>query len=174
MRWMACVLAIGLSGCAVSSAPGGPTPAPSMSHMVSVDESLAAEVPYIRQAAQNWETAIPGLHLDVVLQPCSQSDSEICMSGGSGDAGSLYADDLGYTRAESWGSSILIFLDTLEQRYGGGPLLWQLELTTTIGHELGHALGCVHIGPGNLMSPASNEAMHAPTPADADDFWAHF
>jgi hypothetical protein len=44
------------------------------------------------------------------------------------------------------------------------------DVKQTSEHELGHALGLVHTGPGTLMAPYVQEAARDVTPADVEQF----
>jgi hypothetical protein len=162
------LLLASLSGCAMSTAGTSP-----LDRTVSVDSSLSAELPYVEQAAANWENAIPGLRLNVVLQACQGQGDEICMVAQTTGGGGLSSDDLGAEQNHAWGSGIVLFTSALQNLSRGSSSLYAIDVTIVAGHELGHALGCVHIGAGNLMAPILSESLESPTANDVADLWAH-
>lgn len=47
-----------------------------------------------------------------------------------------------------------------------GPAAGRIDLTRVVAHELGHACGISHIGPGNLMSPTYSQTIIGPQAGD--------
>lgn len=174
------------SGCAATVAPD-PKGAPGLSlHKTvwtdpssipagSVLESL------VRNSAAAWVVAAPELVLDVQSGACPANDDDvICIHAGTDQEemaaiaanhvyeGSVGGLTMGLPGRES--STITLFV-----------LTWGSDPSTAIGsdysvaatrHELGHALGLVHTGPGTLMCVLYQEGTSEITPADVAQFWS--
>lgn len=176
-RMFVATLALGVCACGAAAPTSGPEASRTMTYEVSVDPGLSSILPEVVAASDSWQTAVPGLTLNVAVQTCTLSPDEICLVAASGDdcGGTDGADGslLGCERPQTWGGSAIgIFLGALTARGAGVPQFFALEVQTTVAHELGHALGAVHIGAGNLMAPIISETSETPTAADVADFWS--
>ena len=141
------VLAHLLAGCA-NLAPGN-------HYALTIDPTLSLEdQSTATEAAHAWVDALHGeLTIDVAIGACSSNDREICVLPTY--PGRLMPGELANTtRYFAWDRA-----DTYISPDSTG--------LTTITHELGHAMGLVHTGPGTVMCFATGCAAERPTHADA-------
>lgn len=161
-----------------------------LTYTVSVDPELTENdgvslissdvLPMIAAAADAWEAAVPGLHLHLAVRECTEQPGEVCIwratpAQEQSIDGAVGATDLGMTGATPWaGTGIYLLVDSMRLQVNHQSTYeWPTFATVVAAHEIGHAMGLAHIGPGNLMAPEINETSPTPTCSDVQEFWAN-
>jgi hypothetical protein len=120
------------------------------------DEQIAG----IRQAVDAWNAGLGAHVLSVeVGSPCDPAP-DVCVQPttlAANNARSGGTETWGYTQKERW-----VYLDT--------DAVPEADFPQVAAHELGHAMGLVHTGPGTLMCASAKCASPTVTQAD-DDQW---
>lgn len=179
LRWILWLLfGSALVGCAAPAAPAdapaqafhaGAASAWAMAYQVRIDPAFDADqVEAIASAAASWEAVVP-VALDVVVATCSEGSAPagvVCIRPTMEAVLRAAHDGVNvgaWTYYQQNSADVLAATDM-----PGGALYFQQALA----HELGHAMGLVHTGPGTVMYAIHDADMASgPTSADAAQ-WA--
>ncbi len=162
-----------LSLLAALSALAGCANAPPSAYVVTLDPSLGSLAENALVATDEWRLAVSALSLTVVMAPCRLQDDPrgtICVmavptqpgeaSDVEGQTGGGSCGGIGGSssdRDRCWGI-VSVFPPASEHG--------DAESTRVIVHELGHAMGLSHTGPGTVMCHTSVCASLTVMPAD--------
>jgi hypothetical protein len=157
------LLALALTSSACSSKP-------TMDYDVTVDPAFSpAETDAVIAGVEDWGRSIPELQLTYKIASCdSPSSCQVCFHP-QHDAPDPTHDVVGSTFPGSVDdSTVWIYVDRIQAT--GWDVSSLIEQTTA--HEMGHAVGLHHTGPGTLMAADVPDQAHGVTSADVSQFWS--
>lgn len=154
------LIALVLTGCAET---------PAGSYLVKVDPSFTpTEQAAVFESVDQWRSATPALSIAAELSTCDGApDGRICVRPDH-DAGPGL---LGVTTREYWTTpsggekaDTALYVERIARHPG--------MFVAAAAHELGHAMGLVHTGPGTVMCHDVGEMAMGVTDADAEQWKA--